>query len=188
MGCCGSSCVDENNVSLSEDVGVNKDSLLIQQYIKEDCDFRKSKGSSINFDKQSKIQRIEIICMGCFLSRSRELIKENKIEILFRDNAIEGTKYRPDLLFRKNYGKDFKIYHIEIDENSHSGYDDEKERNRYSTIKDYCLTRYGSYNLIRFNPNVYGKLETEHDKLIMAEQFASLLSGADGLIYFEMNG
>ena len=184
MGCCGSVDVNENvNEKSNELENINNldDSTLIQTYIEEDCNFRKSIGSNINLEKQSKKQRIEIICMGCFLYKNKEMIQNNKLEILVRDNVIQNTKYRPDLIFRRNN----RVFHIEIDENSHSNYDKDKEQERYQTIKNYCLTRYGTYNLIRFNPNVYGKLDSEHDKVVIAEQFALLLSNIDGLLLFE---
>lgn len=168
MGCCGSiDNIDDNE--------------LIRLYITEDCNYRKSNGSNINLDKQLKMERIEIICMGCFLYRNRELINNHTIEIIIRDKSINNMKYRPDLIYRYRN----KIYHIEIDENSHSGYDKSKEEERYKQIKDYCISTYNSYNLIRFNPNVYGKLEKINDKLHIAEQFTNLLCNIDGLLLFE---
>lgn len=171
MGCCNS--VDATYLPNN----------LIQRYIEEDCNFRKLNGSSISIDKQTKIQRIEIICMGCFLYKNRESLQNHKLEIIIRDKFLDDTKYRPDLLFRRNG----KIYHIEIDENSHSGYDKDKEKERYEVIKNYCITKYGSYKLIRFNPNVYGKIDTEQEKIEIAEQFANLLNNIDGLLYYENN-
>lgn len=157
------------------------DQSIIEKYITEDCNFRRNNGSSINLDKQLKLQRIEIICIGCFLYKNRDLINNHEIEILIRDKCIGETKYRPDLIYTK-YGK---VYHVEIDENSHSGYDKNEESNRYETIKSYCITNYGSYNLIRFNPNVYGKLNDEQSKLKISHQFFNLLNNIDGLLQFE---
>lgn len=168
-GCCS---VEESIIS---------DQYIIEKYITEDCNFRKNNGSSINLDRQLKLQRIEIICIGCFLYKNRDLIKAHEIEILIRDKSIGETKYRPDLIYKKRG----RVYHIEIDENSHSGYDEYKESNRYETIKSYCIANYGSYNLIRFNPNVYGKLDDEKSKLKISDQFANLLNNIDGLLQFE---
>ena len=170
MGCCNS--IDNN---------ITSDLYIIEKYIIEDCNFRKNNGSLINVDKQLRLQRIEIICMGCFLCKNKDLINKNDIEILIRDKSIGETKFRPDLIYKK-YGK---VYHIEIDENSHSGYDKNKEFDRYGIIKSYCITNYGSYNLIRFNPNVYGKLDDEKSKLRIANQFYNLLDNIDGLLQFE---
>lgn len=172
MGCCNS--IDDYNDTLS-------DHSTIEKYITEDCNFRRNNGSLINVDKQLLLQRIEIICMGCFLYKNKDLIDKHDIEILIRDKSIGETKFRPDLIYKK-YGK---IYHVEIDENSHSGYDKDKELNRYESIKSYCLTNYGSYNLIRFNPNVFGKLDDEKSKLRIADQFYNLLNNIDGLLQFE---
>ena len=168
-GCCS---IDDNIIS---------DHSTIEKYIIEDCNFRKNNGSSINLDKQLKLQRIEIICIGCFLYKNRDLIDAHEIEILIRDKSIGETKFRPDLIYKKHG----KVYHIEIDENSHSGYDKYKESNRYETIKSYCISNYGSYNLIRFNPNVYGKLNDEKSKLKISDQFFNLLNNIDGLLQFE---
>ena len=194
MGCCTSieavssnSCdtiVEKTRIDVSTQSDSNKndsnknDLDKIESYIKTDCDYRHSIGSKIDVEKQLKMQRIEIICMGCFISS----IKNNSdIEILVRDKFLEGGKYRPDLIYRK--GK--RIYHVEIDENAHGSYDKEKEEERYGFIKNYCRTNYNSYNLVRFNPNVYGKLQTEFDKRRIAEQFANLLNNIDGLIKYE---
>lgn len=168
-------------VCCSIDNDIISDQSIIEKYITEDCNFRKNNGSSINLDKQLRIQRIEIICMGCFLYKNKDLIDKHDIEILIRDKVIGETKYRPDLIYKKHG----KVYHIEIDENSHSGYDKDKESDRYEIIKSYCITTYGSYNLIRFNPNVYGKLDDEKSKLKIADQFVNLLNNIDGLLQFE---
>ena len=170
MGCC---CSINNDII--------SDKKTIDKYIIEDCNFRKNNGSLVDINKQLKLQRIEIICIGCFLYKNRNLIDNNEIEILFRDKSIGDTKFRPDLIYKK-YDK---VYHVEIDENSHSGYDKCKEVNRYETIKSYCITTYGSYNLIRFNPNVYGKLDDEKSKLKITNQFFNLLNNIDGLLQFE---
>lgn len=170
MGCCNS-------------VDVNTDETMIQKYITEDCNFRRSNGSSIDLSKQLKMERIEIICMGCFLYNNKELIENKQIEILFRDRTIANTKYRPDLMFRQNG----KVYHVEINENSHSGYDKTKEQERHDTIKSFCLATFGTYKLIRFNPHVFGKLENEHDKMVIANQFSNLLSSIQGLLSFEVD-
>lgn len=171
MGCCGS----------IDSVTPTSELQIIEIYINEDCEFRRNNGSQINVDKQLKMQRIEIICMGCFLYKNRDLINNHKIEVLVRDKSIGETKFRPDLIYRKNG----KVYHVEIDEKSHSGYEKNKEKDRYEIIKSHCITNYGSYNLIRFNPNVFGKIDTEKSKLIIADQFYNLLNNIDGLLLFE---
>lgn len=176
MGCCNS--IDKND---NDNDVTSSDYSTIEKYIVEDCNFRKNNGSSINVDKQLRLQRIEIICIGCFLYKNMDLINTNDIEILIRDKSIEGTKFRPDLIYKKHG----KVYHVEIDENSHTGYDKNKEFDRYETIKSYCITNYGSYNLVRFNPNVYGKLDDEKSKLRIADQFFNLLNNIDGLLQFE---
>lgn len=170
MGCCNS--VD-NKTTYEHD--------LIEKYITEDCNFRKNNGSSINVEKQLKMQRIEIICMGCFLYKNKRLIESHDIEVLFRDKSIGDANFRPDLIYKKHG----KLYHVEIDENSHSGYDKDKETTRYEAIKYYCISNYGSYNLIRFNPNVYGKLEDEKSKINISNQFFNLLNSVDCLLEFE---
>ena len=157
MGCCGSKChyVSSKSKSIDSFVSHNSSSnaqQIINRYILEDCSIRHKHGSNINEEKQLRIQRIEIICMGCFLYKNRSAIRNGNVE---------------------------------IDENSHSGYDKEKEINRYEIIKDYCQDKYNSYTLIRFNPNVYGKLDTVDMKLNIATQFNNLLNNIDGLIAFE---
>ena len=102
MGCCNS--VD-NTTAYEHD--------LIEKYIAEDCNFRKNNGSSINIEKQLKMQRIEIICMGCFLYKNKRLIESHDIEVLFRDKSIGDANFRPDLIYKKHG----KLYHVEIDEN-----------------------------------------------------------------------
>lgn len=180
MGCCGS----VNSSDLGEYSAISSVDKTIEKYITEDCEFRRKNGSSIDIVKQLEKQRIEIICMGCFLFKNKKLIDEGKIKVLIRDKAIDGTKYRPDLIFERSG----KIYHVEIDENKHDEYDKEKEKERYEVIKNYCLTNFGSYNLIRFNPNVHDKRFVGVDsKLNIAEEFNYLLSGIDGLLMFERN-
>ena len=186
MGCCGSKChyVSSKSKSIDSFVSHNSSSnaqQIINRYILEDCSIRHKHGSNINEEKQLRIQRIEIICMGCFLYKNRSAIRNGNVEILVRDKTINNTKVRPDLIFKRNE----RIFHVEIDENSHSGYDKEKEINRYEIIKDYCQDKYNSYTLIRFNPNVYGKLDTVDMKLNIATQFNNLLNNIDGLIAFE---
>ena len=178
MGCCGSKAINVEDVPLKE---IKSTEDVVTEYITTDCEYRKSKGSEINTETQIRLQRIEIICMGCFECRNKESIQNETIKILFRDNAIANTKYRPDLIFMRKG----KLYHVEIDENSHSGYDRQKEAERHNLIRNYCISNYGSYNLIRFNPHCYGKLDTLNDKLNIAEQFNHLLLGIDGLLMYE---
>ncbi len=188
MGCCNSKSTtnstidDDNQISLPSIASASTPALtsspeqIINNYITADCVFRQRNGSAIDTQKQINKQRIEIICMGCFLYHNQQ-----NINVLFRDCAIGGTKYRPDLIFIR--GK--KLYHVEIDENKHAAYDKTKEDERHAIIKTYCLQHYGTYRLVRFNPHTYGKLDTVESKLDIAEQFNRLLSNIDGLLMFE---
>ena len=159
MGCCESvECYDD----------------LIHDFIMKDVSIRRERGGSIDLATQLKNERIEIILMGCLES------KLPNMEILIRDQKIPNANYRPDLIFKLNGN----VYYVEIDEHKHSGYDQSKEEMRAIAIRDYCIRTYGSYRLIRFNPNEYD-LKTAKNKYDAAMNFYYLISSIDGLIQFQ---
>lgn len=165
MGCCSSS------------VDTTFYSDMVSQYIRTDVHIRIDRDGKIDLTTQLKNERIEIICMGCLEHMMSD------IEILFRDQKLPGTNYRPDLIFRRNN----KVYYIEIDENKHQSYDKSKEETRLNTIRDYCLTNYHSFKLIRFNPNEYvtSNSDTSKNKYNAAMSFYHLINAIDGLTTFE---
>lgn len=157
------------------------DSIGIDDYITKDVLLRKSRGSEMSLDTQLRMRRIEIICMGCL---EYELNPEC---IICRDEYIKGDvpesirKYRPDLIFYKNVGNKKVIYHIEIDENAHKGYDNEAESVREESLRNYFNEQCDVYKLIRFNPNVLLRKGVKDDKMMMivANQFKNIVLNAD---------
>ena len=164
MGCCSS--VDDNFYQNQ-----------IQTYIKKDVLIRMGRGGKIDLQTQMKNERIEIILMGCLESNISDM------EILFRDQKIQGTSYRPDLIFRRNGS----VYYIEIDENKHQSYNKQDEETRLKTIRDYCLSQYGSFRIIKFNPNIYIKSnsDTAKNKYAAAIAFCNLITSIDGLTMYQ---
>ena len=161
MGCCESvdDCYDD----------------VVHDFITKDVSIRRKRGGSINLETQLKNERIELILMGCLETNLPDM------EILFRDQKLPTANYRPDLIFKLNGN----VYYIEIDEDAHRGYDQAKDNVRSAAINDYCIGAYGSYRLIRFNPNEY-ELKTAKNKYDAAMHFYHLVSSIDGLIQFQI--
>lgn len=158
MGCCSS--VDENVVSEGYQDKVN-------MCIMRDCELRVMQGSRINTNTQLANRRIELVCFGKFFLDHPECVSYVK----YRDTAIPGHSHRPDLII--NIGA--SIIHVEIDENNHAGYNNDTENARIDDIRAYCINKYSTYKLIRFNPHAYGKLETDEQRYNVASIFSNFL-------------
>ena len=166
MGCCNSKEFNDDNYYIDK----------IQTFIKTDVNIRLNRGGKIDMSTQLKNERIEIICMGCLEYSLPDM------EILFRDQKIPNTNYRPDLIFKRNN----EIFYIEIDERKHKSYDKNKEEERYNTIEKYCRDNYGSFKIIKFNPNEYisSNSDSPKNKFNAATQFVMLIKSINGLTFF----
>lgn len=150
---------------------------MIHDFIRTDVGIRNERGGKIDLATQLKNERLEIILMGCLEYHL------NNIEILFRDQKIPDTSYRPDLIFRRNNN----VYYIEIDENKHRGYDKSKEEERLNVITKYCIDNYGSFRAIKFNPNEYASSNSDNakNKYEAAMSFYNLVKSIDGLTQYQ---
>jgi hypothetical protein len=112
------------------------------------------------------------ICYQCILDTKVTITKEKTIQNLLEVNGFEfihnkafpnnyNLKYRPDFLF--DCGSYFVI--LEVDENSHSGYDKKCEQDRMDNIS----IGLGLPTLfIRYNPdNKYYSRKTKHKQLLI---------------------
>lgn len=170
MGCCASKECNEESYYNEQ----------ILKFIKTDVSIRIDRGGKIDLSTQIKNERIEIICMGCLESSASD------IEILFRDQKIPNTNYRPDMIFKRNG----KIFYVEIDEKKHKSYDKNKEDERYDAIKKYCIDNYGSFKAIKYNPNEFisSNSDSAKNKYMAAMQFTSLVNFINGLTFFQEIG
>ena len=190
MGCGISSCChDESDNYGSDNRGLDccksedeLNKIELDKYITVDCIVKINLGSKVNIETQLRKQRIEVICIGRFLSDNPQL------NVLYRDRKLPSANFRPDLV----YNIDGKIYHVEIDEMNHNQYEKQNESNRYNLIKEYFIAIYGNYRLIRYNPNYHIKKFNKDDsisisdKLNIAREFSLLLNNIMGLTKFEM--
>lgn len=151
---------------------LNDEERVINGYIKSAVEYRNEHGGKCDLQKQLRMQRLEVICVGAFIELNNST---NKYVILSYDSFIPNTnmKYRPDLILQDLDTN--MIVHVEIDEKAHSGYDPVAEEVRENEISNH-FKKY-EYMCIRFNPNKYS------NKLEMAVKFAQLLNSNDGIIY-----
>lgn len=151
---------------------LNDEERVINGYIKSAVEYRNEHGGKCDLQKQLRMRRLEVICVGAFIQLNNST---NKYDILSYDTFIPNTnmKYRPDLILQDLDTN--MIVHVEIDEKAHSGYDPIAEEARENEIAKHF--KKFEYMCIRFNPNKYS------NKLEMAVKFAQLLNSNDGIIY-----
>lgn len=109
-----------------------------------------------NLELQLTKQRIELICFGALWNNHPEIL--NEWNILNRDTKLLIPNYektvKPDLiLMQKNF-----VFHVEIDENNHSGYDKNDEKNRLEAIKNHFKNH--DYKYVSFVPDLQNKYES----------------------------
>lgn len=144
---------------------------LVKEYITATVNWRNQHGGNLDLERQLRKQRLEMICLGAFIL-SNEAWKQ--YEIISIDTKLPRTDapYRPDMIARSKLTN--RIIHVEIDENGHRGYDEEKEHRRSEYIEEYFYE--DKYSCFHFNPNVY------KNPVQMANSFTQLMRGVDGLI------
>lgn len=193
MGCGKSAVETPTDVTTAISNIANSDAV---KYITTDVKMRNSRGRKMTIDTQLRNQRIEVICIGCYLSSLgysvdgiRDETISSNVNVLYRDECIKDSnlpeelkKYRPDLVITKTVGTRTLVYHVEIDENGHGGYNTDDEVKREGLIRGYFTNKFDEYKLIRFNPHAICKNSTINEKLLVAEKFKDMMNSVDGII------
>lgn len=155
--------------------------LLINSFITSCVAWRNSHKGNCNLDKQLKLKRLEMICIGAFIQSNKNFKKYKILGIDMSINQIFNKKFdfsfRPDLLLL--HKETNQIIHVEIDEYGHKKYEHENEIERKNKLKSAITELFPNYKLIRFNPNIY------ENRVEMANAFAQFLNVCDGIITVE---